>query len=135
MKLITATVKMAFMDVDDVTEDTAAENLVNQALDGLGAEVAYTASRSLVQDPTPDLDWDTAGNAEIEAWQAKARAVLDAAPPDVELTIPTYDPEHPAPYPGNIQPGTYGVAGIVSLLRTHRFNPLAVQFIADMLEE
>ncbi len=38
-------------------------------------------------------------------------------------------------YPGDIKPGRYNFAAIVALLRRHKNDPDAVQFIADMLEE
>ncbi len=48
--------------------------------------------------------------------------------------------EIPAPdegetYPGGLRPGEYTRSGLVELLRTHKGNPEAIQFIADMLEE
>jgi len=51
------------------------------------------------------------------------------------LIIPDYDPDDPQPYPGDIKPGYYTTNEVVQLLRDYRFNPDAVQFIADMLEE
>ncbi len=38
------------------------------------------------------------------------------------------------PYPGGIAPGFYHINDVVALLREHKHNPEAVQFIADMLE-
>jgi hypothetical protein len=37
--------------------------------------------------------------------------------------------------PGNIAPGRYTLAELVDLLRDHKNNPEAIQFIADMMEE
>lgn len=50
------------------------------------------------------------------------------------LLIPEYDPEDEKPYPGDIKPGKYGLSDLVALLREHKDNPDAIQFIADMLE-
>jgi hypothetical protein len=51
------------------------------------------------------------------------------------LVIPEHDPyESDAPYPGDIKPGTYTLQEVVDLLRQHKNNPDAVQFLADMLE-
>lgn len=52
----------------------------------------------------------------------------------VVLIVPDYDPEHPTPYPGNIQPGYYTARGLVDLLRTYSEDPEAIRFIADLLE-
>lgn len=49
------------------------------------------------------------------------------------LLIP--EPDEGQTYPGNIQPGDYTMNELVCLLRTHKNNPEAIQFIADMLEE
>ncbi len=38
-------------------------------------------------------------------------------------------------YPGDIKPGAYTTNEVVALLRKHKHNPEAIQFIADMLEE
>ena len=37
-------------------------------------------------------------------------------------------------FPGDLQPGTYTHQETVDLLRDHRNDPSAIQFIADMLE-
>ncbi len=50
------------------------------------------------------------------------------------FTVPDLSPLSGG-YPGNIQPGDYTLSGLVDLLRTHKDNPEAIQFIADMLEE
>jgi hypothetical protein len=51
-----------------------------------------------------------------------------------ELIIPEHD-EGDEPYPGGIEPGHYDLAGLVALLRQHKQDPDAIQFLADMLEE
>lgn len=38
-------------------------------------------------------------------------------------------------YPGGIEPGYYTRNEVVALLREHKENPSAIQFIADMLEQ
>ena len=53
----------------------------------------------------------------------------------VFLVVPLPDPNDPKPYPGRIAPGDYTRNEVVELLRAHRENPNAIQFIADMLEE
>lgn len=55
--------------------------------------------------------------------------------PEPILVIPDYDPYEPKPYPGGIVPGEYTLSGLVELLRKHKNNPEAIQFIADLLEE
>ena len=54
------------------------------------------------------------------------RQVLD------QVIIPEKD--EGGPYPGDIQPGYYDIRGLVDLLRRHKGNPEAIQFIADMVE-
>jgi hypothetical protein len=55
--------------------------------------------------------------------------------PDVEMTIiPEYDPYNAKPYPGDIKPGRYRRSEIKKLLKKHKDNPEALQFIRDMLE-
>ena len=54
---------------------------------------------------------------------------------ETELIIPDYDPYNPKPYPGDIRPGTYSKAKVKKLLKKHKDNPEALQFIRDMLEE
>jgi hypothetical protein len=51
------------------------------------------------------------------------------------LLIPDYDPNEEERYPGDIKPGRYNLAAVVALLRRHKNDPDAIQFIADMLEE
>jgi len=48
------------------------------------------------------------------------------------LIIPEYDGD--APYPGGIAPGTYDINQLVGLLREHKNDPVAVAFLADMME-
>ena len=50
------------------------------------------------------------------------------------IIIPDYDPYNPKPYPGNIKPGCYRRSEIKKLLKKHKDNPEALQFIRDMLE-
>lgn len=50
------------------------------------------------------------------------------------LLIPDYDEDDPQPYSGDINPGWYSQAEFVELLRRHKDNPDAIQFLADMLE-
>ncbi len=51
-----------------------------------------------------------------------------------ELIIPDYDLYNPQPYPGDIKPGTYSQAKVKKLLKKHKDNPEALQFLRDMLE-
>jgi len=51
-----------------------------------------------------------------------------------ELIIPDYDPIDPKPYPGDIKPGTYSGSEVKALLKQHKGNAAAIQFIRDMLE-
>lgn len=52
---------------------------------------------------------------------------------NVMVVIPPND--EPAAYPGDIKPGYYTRNQVVDLLRKHKDNPEAIQFLADMLEE
>ena len=52
-----------------------------------------------------------------------------------ELLIPDYGDESDERYPGDMVPGIYSLNEVVELLRKHKENPDAIQFIADMLEE
>ena len=54
---------------------------------------------------------------------------------ETELIIPDYDPYEPKPYPGNIKPGYYNKARVTRLLKKHKDNPAALQFLRDMMEE
>jgi hypothetical protein len=47
-------------------------------------------------------------------------------------------PEHlgkKSSFPAGFRPGRYGQQEVVEMLRKHKDNPEAVQFIADMMEE
>jgi hypothetical protein len=52
-----------------------------------------------------------------------------------ELIIPDYDPYNPKPYLGDIKPGYCSKAKVKKLLKQHKTNPAAFQFLQDMLEE
>ncbi len=52
---------------------------------------------------------------------------------NLHLLIPEYETDGER-YPGDIQPGEYSVNEVVEMLRKHKDNPDAIQFIADMLE-
>jgi hypothetical protein len=54
---------------------------------------------------------------------------------ETELIIPDYDSYDPKPYPGDIKPGYYTEAEVKKLLKKHKNNPKAIQFLRDMLEE
>ena len=54
---------------------------------------------------------------------------------ETELIIPDYDPYNPKPYPGDIKPGSYTEAKVKKLLKKHKYIPIALQFIRDMMEE
>jgi hypothetical protein len=55
--------------------------------------------------------------------------------PDEEMIIiPDYDPYNPKPYPGDIKPGRYRPSEIKKLIKKHKNNPEALQFLRDMLE-
>ena len=53
---------------------------------------------------------------------------------EVIIIIPDYDPYNAKPYPGNIKPGSYRKSEIKKLIKKHKGNPEALQFIRDMLE-
>ena len=52
-----------------------------------------------------------------------------------ELIIPDYDPCNPKTYPGDIKSGYYSKAKVKKLLKKHKDNPEALQFLRDMMEE
>ena len=54
---------------------------------------------------------------------------------ETELIIPDYDLYNTKPYPGHIRSGTYDKAKGKELLKKHKDNPEALQFLQDMLEE
>ena len=55
-------------------------------------------------------------------------------PDDETIIIPEYDPYNPKPYPEDIKPNCYRRSEIRKLLKKHKDNPEALQFIRDMLE-
>jgi hypothetical protein len=54
---------------------------------------------------------------------------------EATLIIPTYDPYNLKPYPRDIKPGAYSQAKVKKLLKKHKDNHGALQFIWDMMEE
>ena len=54
---------------------------------------------------------------------------------ETELIIPDYDPYNTKPYPGDTKSGTYSKAHVKKLLKKHKNNPKALQFLRDMMEE
>ena len=61
--------------------------------------------------------------------------ICDCPRENYHLLIPDYDEDvDEGEYPGGIQPGRYKWDAIVDLLRIHRGNPEAIQFIADMMD-
>ena len=55
-------------------------------------------------------------------------------PDEAIVIIPDYDPYNTKPYPGDIKPGCYRRPEIKKLLKKHKDNPEALQFIRDMME-
>ena len=53
---------------------------------------------------------------------------------EAKIIIPDYDPDKAEPYPGDIKPGCYRRSEIKKLLKKHKDNPKALQFLRDMLE-
>ena len=78
MKLITITIKAAFLDAPNVTADGIADSLIRDLSDGLYAEVAYTTERTerTVDHPDPDPEAET---DEYGQWQETARELMDGA--------------------------------------------------------
>ena len=54
---------------------------------------------------------------------------------EATLLIPDYDPYDPKTYPGDIKPGYYQQSQVNRLLKKHKDNPAALQFLRDILEE
>ena len=53
----------------------------------------------------------------------------------VETIRPSnYDPYNAKPYPGDIRPGYYSKPEVKKLLKKHKNNPKALQFIRDMMK-
>jgi hypothetical protein len=50
---------------------------------------------------------------------------------ETDLIIPDYDPYNPKPYAGDIKPGYYTKAQVKRLLKRHKDNPAALQFLQD----
>ena len=66
--------------------------------------------------------------------RAKTPAAQQEPQPEgvgVVVLIPDFDPDDPKPYPGGIKPGEYNAE---DLLREHKDDPEALQFITDMME-
>ena len=66
--------------------------------------------------------------------RAKTPAAQQEPQPEgvgVVVLIPDFDPDDPKPYPGGIEPGEYNAE---DLLREHKDDPEALQFITDMME-
>jgi len=53
---------------------------------------------------------------------------------ETELLISDYGPYNPKPYPGDIKPGSYSKAKVNALLKKHKENLDALQFLRDMME-
>jgi hypothetical protein len=97
-------------------------------------------------DVTVDLlDWDDVaeGASLSEAEQAELLAETTKETPHLarwecqpRTTMNLNIPEHEndgEKYPGGIKPGDYGREDVVKLLRDHKGDSEAIQFIADML--
>ena len=52
----------------------------------------------------------------------------------IELLIPEHEEGSDRRHPGGIEPRLYSHNEVIELLRTHKNDPDAIQFIADMLE-
>ena len=77
-QVVTITIRMAFFDRQRETADAAASSLVNYAVDGLEAEIAYTTRRESLRVLPHVSDPDTeAPDDAYDVWQEKVRAVMD----------------------------------------------------------
>ena len=76
MKLVTITIKAAFLDAPNVTADGIADSLIRDLSDGLYAEVAYTTERTERTLDHPDPDPDSEAD-EYGPWQETAREAMD----------------------------------------------------------
>lgn len=76
MTIIRVTLNLAFMDVVGATLDNVRNQIIEHALDGFEAEVAFTsdAVETVVHVPDPDLE---AGDAQVETWQELARGIME----------------------------------------------------------
>ena len=108
MKLVTITIKAAFLDAPNVTADGIADSLIRDLSDGLYAEVAFTTERTeqVLEHPDPDPEADN-----YDEWQETARAALDETGADVAA-------ERETPIPLTLLPeGTlvkYGFSGHIT---------------------
>jgi len=69
----------------------------------------------------------------IEASAGKGNLPMQAVQAQSTLLV-VPETEERETYPGGIEPGYYTRNEVVALLREHKDNPSAIQFIADMLE-
>ena len=85
MILVTFTIKAAFPDTEVPCGEapldlaaTLADACVEHLLDDYGAEVAYSVEHAVESVAYPDLDFTTqvSEDADIDAWQARAREAL-----------------------------------------------------------
>lgn len=85
-----------------------------------GAKISAKEESELLAEATKDTP-------HIARWEAQQPAT------PMSLNIPEHENEGDK-YPGDIHPGSYSHEQVVELLRQHKADPEAVQFIADMLE-
>lgn len=73
MRHITITLQLAFFDHQQRTADNIANQLINDAVDGLHAEIAYTSTRGQADHPLADPGPD----GDEGDWQEKAREIME----------------------------------------------------------
>lgn len=79
MTLITFTINLAFEDVAQATADGMRDALVTHAIDGLGAEIAFTSNATEQKFPEADVDYNAEdADGRSEQWHAIARERLEA---------------------------------------------------------
>ena len=82
MKLVTITIRMAFLDAEERSAEAVADSRVRYCSDGLSAEVCFTTRRTEGRLAHPDPDFES--NDGIDDWQERARAALERTD-DAEL--------------------------------------------------
>lgn len=77
MTLVQVTVNLAFHDIIGATAEMVKNQIIDHALDGFEAEVAFTSEVKQREVTLPDPDMDGAdADEQIEAWQERAREEL-----------------------------------------------------------
>ncbi len=79
MTTIKLTLNLAFHDVDQVTLDNIRSSIIERALNGFCAEVAFTSDSREREVDIADPDWDAEDcDTQINTWHERAHTELDS---------------------------------------------------------